>query len=139
MGRKGYPGRLKTREGGLGKNQGLKRITMFRWITYMPALLLRSKVQKVQDQCNQLLLTAREEMFKDIRAIAELEPNEITSTWLYTLVFTLYSFISRRLPLTRISVSLYKIACLQAKLSIQIYFEVQTFCFSILLAKTSND
>ena len=31
-------------------------------------------------------------MFEDIGEIAELEPNEITSTWLYIFVFTLYSF-----------------------------------------------
>ena len=31
-------------------------------------------------------------MFEDIGEMAESEPNEITSTWLYIFVFTLYSF-----------------------------------------------
>ena len=49
-------------------------------------LLQMLKVQMVQDQFNQLLLTAKDGMFEDIGAIAKLEPDEITSTWIYIYI-----------------------------------------------------
>ena len=64
-----------------------------RWIT-TSQLYFQGQKFKWYKNSSFNFLQQQGKMFKDIGAIAELEPNEITSTWLFILVFTLYSFHS---------------------------------------------
>ena len=59
-------------------------MTMSRGITTF-YFITKVRVQTVQDQSNQLLST--QGAFEEIRAIVELECNEIISTWLFVFVF----------------------------------------------------
>ena len=101
-----WEGKFWGTTGGLGKNEGLKRMTMSRWITYMPTLLPRSKVQKVQS-------TYSDGKGRDVRR--HMGNNRVGTQWdhFHMAIYTCFhSFILWWLPLTRISVSLYKISCL---------------------------
>ena len=68
-------------------------MTMPHWIIYLQQALLSMSSSNGTDQFNQLLSTTRDEMLEDIGAMAELEPNEIISTWLlFCLHFVFFSF-----------------------------------------------
>ena len=80
LGKKGYPGGLKTIKGGPGKSYGFKAYN------YVPLDHLTTNPQyqlsrsNGTNRSNQLWKSSeRDETLKDIREIAEWEPNEIIS------------------------------------------------------------
>ena len=95
LGKKGYPGGLKTRKGGPGKSQG------FEAYNYVPfdhlAVILQYQLSSLSgtNQSNQLRTSSeREEMLRDIKEIAEWETNGIIPHSCFSLYHILYSFHS---------------------------------------------
>ena len=97
-----------------------------------------SFITKVQDQFIRLLLTARDDVRRHMgnRGVGtQLDHFHVAIIF----VFILYSFHSFDDFLLLGSLSPYTKTSIYRQTSIQIYFEVQTFCFSVLSAKVPND
>ena len=79
MGKKGYPGRLKTRKGGPEKKIGIK-VYDYVSLDHLQQALLPIPSSNGIDQLSHFLPTTRDEMLEYIREIGELEPNKIIPT-----------------------------------------------------------